>query len=251
MSALVVFNSGEHVLFACDGVAYEYETGDVTGFTSKITLLPHLSCIIGATGVGGFNLALQWEIGGRYSEFDELVADFRKLMIATHTKGRFNGLLPEDEFSRHVVVAIGGWSNARQRHEAYRMANYGKRTVDPDGRETKLEPFKLMPIETGWCNFSPSDELVQRFGVYDAADDLTSCIRMICASRADSGVKTDPDTGRDYHFNAGGFIQLAVLKGGRVDSSIIHRWPEDVIGRPIEPSLGQALPPFLTVPEAA
>ena len=71
--------------------------------------------------------------------------------------------------------------------------------------------------------------------------------RMICAARQSSGNIAQDDM--PFQFNAGGFVQLALIQAGHCQTWIPHRWPEDVIGEPIDPALGDIMPEYLTKDE--
>lgn len=106
-----------------------------------------------------------------------------------------------------------------------------------------LKAFTLTQIDDHkmWTSVGPGEDVLRKFGVIDGPEgssDIDALRRMICAARADSGRETE----QYPHFNAGGFIQLATVQRGIVLSAINHRWPEDVIGEPLDPTRGQPMP---------
>ncbi len=246
MSALAIAIGTDGILAACDGVCYDYETGTVSGFVSKIILLPEYGAFIGWTGAGAFGPALRWEINQAIVSFDDLVEQFSHLCEAVQWKlfGYNQGPLSE------VSCVIAGWSVARQAYEGYRLVSYDKPSVDlSDGRRIRMDPFKAFPLPDGlWCSTSPTR--LEAFGLNPPSPDeeaVDTAIRLICAARAESGRKDDED-GR--FFMAGGFVQVVILQQNATQSYIAHRWPEDVLGQPIDPSKGSPLPPWLEMTNA-
>lgn len=239
MSAIAVALGTDGIIIASDGVCYTYETGHVSGFVSKIILLPEYDCFIGSTGAGAFMTALRWELEQQVTCFDDLVEAFGDLCEIVHRKlftnifGRW-----EDGPLTEVSCVIGGWSDARQAYEAYRVVSYDKPSVDlSDGRSIRLEPFKPTPLPGAlWCSYMP--DTMEEFGLappLQNEETINVAARLICACRADSGFVVDKDGQGDDRFHmVGGFLQLTVLQRGHVQSWIAHRWQEDQIGQPIE-----------------
>lgn len=253
MSCLVIGIGPDAILAACDGVCYEYETGVVAGIVSKIILLPEYDALIGWTGAGAFGAALRWEINQRIGNFDGLVEKFDQLCEDVHWKMfEYHGG-PEAE----VSCVIAGWSEARQAYEGYRLVSYDKPSMDlSDGRSIRLEPFKATPLPGAlWCSYMP--KRAGEFGVNPPVEGegmIEMAIRLICAARADSGWREESN-GDSRFYAAGGFIQMAVVERNHTRSWVAHRWPEDVIGQPIDPTKGSPLPSGLemqnvTSPEA-
>ena len=248
MSAIAIAMGTDGIIAACDGVCYDYETGTVSGFVSKVILLPEYGAFIGWTGAGAFGPALRWEINQAIVSFDDLVEQFGHLCEAVQWKlfGYNEG--PETE----VSCVIAGWSQARQSYEVYRLVSYDKTSIDlSDGRKIRIEPFKAYPLpEAWWCSISPTRRA--DFGLSPPApgeEAVDTAIRLICAARADSGRKEHED-GHGRFFMAGGFVQVVVLQQNSTQSYIAHRWPEDVLGQPIDPSKGSPLPAWLEMHNA-
>lgn len=59
MSAVAIAVGSDGIAVASDGVCYEYETGDVKGYRSKVILMPEHGAFIAATGLGNFGVSLQ------------------------------------------------------------------------------------------------------------------------------------------------------------------------------------------------
>lgn len=248
MSAIAVGTADNAIVFAADGVCYDYAKGEVAGLGSKLLLMPELDCIVGWTGLGQFGSLFHMATHMRFADFDALLADAVEVTrgihdwacrdIAAHGRGI------EEETRLNMV--LGGWSKARQRFETYRMVSYAKVSLNALDASTSavLTPWQLRPIPPMWCSGAPAPATCERFGVaFGEGFDMTDmAIRLICANRAESGATTHPDTGETTFHNVGGFVQVAMLDGNGITSWIAHRWPEDVVGEPVDPSRGKPLP---------
>lgn len=242
MSVVAVIVDPEHGgLLACDGVASHHTDGSVVGYVSKITLIPELDTAMGVTGIYGLAQIMQWFMPLQVTSFDELLKALPELMF--HSCKQL-GQISDTECGKCCCVVVG-WSEARQKYEGWRITNYDKevRTGGKDTASTVLKAFTMKRLEDRgtWSSAGPQEAVLRRFGVIDGPEgstDIDVLRRMVCAARADSGLATE-----EYgHFNAGGFIQVAQVQKGYVQSGINHRWPEDVIGEPIDPNRGQPLP---------
>lgn len=237
----VIVQADHYAMMACDGVASHHTNGTVVGYVSKITLLPELDAAIGVTGIYGLAQMMQWCMPIGTSSFDELVECLPRLMWdACELTGRVSGVV----CGKSCVVVVG-WSHQRQRYEGWRITNYDKevRTGGADTASKMLPAFTMTQLNDNqmWSSSGPSEKVMRKFGVINGPEetnDIDCLRRMICAARADSGRKTEQ---YDF-FNAGGFIQIAQVQKGYVQSAINHRWPEDVIGEPIDPTRGQPMP---------
>lgn len=242
MSIVAVIVDPENcAMMACDGVASHPEDGCIVGYASKITLMPELDAAMGVTGIYGLAQIMQWFMPLHVSNFDDLVDALPELMEQSCEQlGHMSGT----ECGKCCCVVVG-WSDARQKYEGWRIANYDKgvRMGGADSTVSMLEAFTTSQLTDNkmWSSTGPDSVILRKFGVIDGPDESTDVDvlrRMICAGRADSGRKTD----QYDHFNAGGFIQLASVQRGYVQSAINHRWPEDVIGEPIDPTRGKPMP---------
>lgn len=240
MSVVALWVEPEHyVMMASDGVATNPETGAVVSYVSKLTLLPEINTILGITGSCNLGSLLTWYMPDTVVDFDSLIEVLPELVEYVC---RMAELTPGFMLHKSCVVAAG-WSASRQKYEAWRVVTYPKESLTNGGEKLTLEPFKAHPVVSSgmWSSAGPGEEILKRFGISPLAEGETSAqslVRMVCAARADSGIGTQ----EGLPFNAGGFIQLAMLQDGYVQSSIPHRWPEDVIGEPIDPTRGEALP---------
>lgn len=230
----------QYVMMACDGAATHPDTGAVASYTSKITLMPELDTLIGITGSCNLASLIRWYMPASVVDFDSLVAVFPDLVRYVFLMA---SMTPEVRLHKSCVV-IAGWSKERQKYEGWRVVTYPKTAViDGQGTKITLDPFVAYPVgdKGTWSSAGPSPELMEQFGIrppVESDNDVQRLFRMVCCARADSGGDTD----EGLPFNAGGFVQLAHLTKNFAQSSILHRWPEDVIGEPIDPSRGEPLP---------
>jgi hypothetical protein len=233
-----------YVLIGADGAGTHPETGQIIGSVSKILTLPNMSAVIGISGMGGFSNLMQWFLPPHVTDFDGLIEVFAELVQVTYNHIVFSDIAAYGMFDSSVVV--GGYSEARQKYEAYRVVTYPKTSAVAAGEERVLEPFVLHPVSDKgmWSSTGPSVEVMKRFGVIDGPegdDDAALITRMICASRMESGKAVD----QGVTFNAGCFVQIAMMQRYHSQSWIAHIWPDDVIGKTIDPMLGQPLPDYL------
>lgn len=244
MSAIALILTEEYALFAGDGVGSDPDTGALSCFMSKIRLLPDLGAALAGTGIGGFDHLMQWFMPRNVVTFDDLVDALPGLV--RHVHDHIAGLGLGDICPSDTNIVLAGWSPRNQRFEGWRVVTYPKKTLNADGvTEGVLEPWTLhpMPARGMWCSAAAPRATLERFGIFgeNPGDDVDQLTRMICAARADSGIATD--TG--HRFNAGGYVQLAMIQRDQVQSWIAHRWPEDVIGKPVDPNLGDPMPRYL------
>lgn len=231
-----------YALIAADGAATDPRTGALAGTMSKILTFPDISAVMGITGIGGFTNLMQWFMPPHVSSFDELVEILPDLVLTTAEFVQKNGKF--GMFQSCIVLA--GWSEKRQKFEGWRVMTYDKESITLDGETRTLEAFEIYPMveDRMWSSAGPSAEVMKRFGIIDGPEsdsDLDVVTRMICAARQDSGKVTT----EDCNYNAGCFVEVAMMQRGYCHSWIAHRWPEDVTGEPIDPTRGQPLPDHL------
>ncbi|WP_112311837.1 hypothetical protein [Pseudogemmobacter bohemicus] len=242
MSIVAIYVEDEAVVMACDGVATDPRTGRVSAFVSKLHLLPEISTMIGVTGAGGFGQMLLLRKAPWVNSFDDFVDDLPELAQGVHDEMLEVGMAIGGETLSSIVVA--GWSESNKCHQAFRLVTYEKGSVDQDTGENKtLKPWVNHQITNLWASTAPSSFALERVGLQDekpqsAVDYLT---RMVCAGRL-TGDQSDP---RVKDVNIGGYVQLAMLQEGVMRSWVAHRWPEDVLGMPVDASRGAILPPYL------
>lgn len=250
MSIVYVGVHPECIVLVGDGVSYDTQTGCVAQHVAKLHLFPELHCAMGFTGVGSAGRLFAVGIEGKYRSFDDLldhvVADLRQLHIAL----TWNPLLFQREDDKKMSVALAGWSDRRQRLEAYRVVSYEKDCIWAGEQAPAMPAWTLLPLDYVWASMMPDAEHCERLGVLPekCGDLMEFGVRLVCAGRASSGEMPDADGGK---FNVGGFVQVAYVTPGCVQSWIEHRWPEDEVGKPIDPTKGLPLPQWIIDKDAA
>jgi hypothetical protein len=241
-----------YCLLAGDGVCTDPDTGHVAGYLSKITAMPDLDCAFAITGIGGFNYAIQWNMPRWVSNFDDFVEALPSLVHRTHLQMRLDKMIRGTDDRVNVMAA--GWSTREERFKAVRVVSYEKGSTNLEtGQAETLKPFVAYEFASGglWMSAAPTPKNMELFGLSEPIEgesDLDTMTRAICAARASSGMVSDE--GREYRYNAGGFVQLAMVQRGSVQTWVPHRWPEDEVDEPIRPELGAPLPDHLPLVEA-
>lgn len=246
MSCVALAIADDAIVLAADGAFYDEHDGAVQGFASKVLPLPERNAVIAWTGLGLFGQALYWEIGQRLLSFDKLVAMLPEAARLAHLKlcvgaGRHN-LHPDNN---KVSVLLAGYSDERERFEAYRVVSYAKDTFYTNGELAgRLEPWVMNPIEWVWASHAPPAEVCEEFGLTEPPADLVElCARYVCANRPLSGTVRDEDGNIEGVYGVGGFLQMVIVKRDHVQSWIAHRWPDE-IGKPVDPTVGEPMPAF-------
>ena len=241
----MIVKPDEYALIAADGVATDPVSGTVCGTMSKVIAFPHISAVMGITGLGGFTHLMQWFVPPHVSTFDEMIEVLPELVEFTWNFIQDRAIAAHGMFNCCIVV--GGWSESRQQFEGWRVVTYPKESIMANGETRILEPFVAHPMPNDgrmWSSTNPGTDTLKRFGVIDGPEDqsdVDAIIRAICAARTESGrVSTE-----GVNFNAGGFVEVALMHRHHVQSWIAHVWPEDVAGEPIDPTRGQPMPDHL------
>lgn len=246
MSAIAVeFVSGGIVL-AADGVCYDGD-GDIRGFISKLIPIVEMQCVMGWTGIADFGWALRHEMGDGFRDFDDLVDGLAETCEAVHAEMMERDGIAEDAPSdmRDVSIVIAGWSPRNERYEGYRILSYAKGSLNiGTGEHSVIEPWELRPLPEVWCSHRPNESALSICHLEDGdtVPDGRWAPLLVCACRASSGTMLHEVTGEPQTYNCGGFLQLAIVDGNGIRSWIAHRWLEDEIGGPVDPSRGDAVP---------
>lgn len=244
MSAVAMIVRESYAIIAGDGVSTDPVSGVVGRHVSKLTILPHLNAVIGLTGIEGFDQLMGFYMPASVTDFDSLLDALPSLAQRVSGMIAREGLLGDGDIQTSVVIA--GWSGQRQAYEGWRLVTYPKQRIHPvSGVRAVLEPWTPHRIQAGtvWCSTDPGREAMQKFGLFDehGDDDAAHLTRLLASARSKSG-----EIGENgQRFNAGGFIQVAVIQTDDIRSWIAHRWPEDLIGAPVDPARGMPMPEWL------
>lgn len=229
MSALNAILTPEAVHVLTDGAGYGPD-GTLTGITSKVAALPHLSAVLAARGKTFALPTIAAALNDRSPPggFDELQAG----MVVEKTRMVLEQLpalaaaqnLPEAAVAGPFELILAGWSTARQRPELYAL-----HTVPSE----HFRPWQLTPVEDGYL--TPGDgafvnglvEVID-FGRFDPERDG---LRIVEAQRA----RAWPIPGGAVAHGVGGFVQLTSVTRDAVTSRILKRW-NDSLGEKIRPA---------------
>ena len=239
MSVIAHFRQENGICIASDGVAYD-DQGIIRGHVSKVLPIIELNCLIATTGFGGFGANLRDRLAISVRNFDELidktVEEMMGLQIALQAL--------QNEIPVNATVLLAGWSDQRERFETYKIHTRPRKiTNGVTGEMTVSEPWTVIPTTQFWCSNAIPEELFKEV-CGDNIPPLDQLAQVVCLSRQMSGeISTDPQNdGTPYA--AGGFLQYTWIDRKKIITWIAHRWPEDEIGKPLNPKLGVLAPPM-------
>src|SRR5438094_270583 len=107
MSAINFVKRRDGLYFFSDGAQY-LSNGILTSFGSKLWPLANLPAIIAARGSVWAGPIFSWELGHRFSDFDELIEGVETSLPALHERHlELFGNSGRDE----LELYLGGWSN--------------------------------------------------------------------------------------------------------------------------------------------
>lgn len=227
------------ICLAGDGAACG-EDGRLIGQVNKLFSLPHLNAVYAHVGLGAVGHLLLYEIGMRFTTFDELRDDF--IFVLKEVRGRMRLSQMWSDKIRSTVL-LGGWSDANQRFEMYKVHTLPKPVYEADGVLGEHEAWKLHPLDRGvWVSTLPGQEEQEACGLPDfSGPALDYVARWVSACRLECGREDATD------YSVGCFMQMMVLNRTGVQSWIAHRWP-DPMGERIDPARGDLLPALPLVP---
>ncbi|MTD99841.1 hypothetical protein GIY56_06050 [Paracoccus sp. YIM 132242] len=237
MSVVVLRLGDNFAALAGDGVWTEPLTGCVGGYVSKLHLAPEYETMFGVTGAGGFGHLMIMNKNPKVRDFDEFVDDLPRLARATHEDMLHLGLAVGGETISNIMAV--GWSQAQQCYAGLRMTTYEKgSTNSATGEERRLAAFEPHFVPPGALIVSTGidAQVMEQFGIFD--DDqherdgpLDHMVRIVAGARASEQSPTD----QGCTSNIGGYVQLAIFQKPEMRSSVVHRWPEDVVGNRLIP----------------
>lgn len=232
MTAVVFIRRADAIVAASDGSVCDPD-GRVVGFRSKLQAVPEWSMIMSARGHDAMldSIRGQTRDAETFDRFIEIIPTALRKIV-----DHYREIVP----NFHGTLVFAGLSESKGEFEGYRCSSSPLEYVDGE----TPEPYTMSPLPI--CYLAPviSDKLLGPFGLLAADNEEELAMRMICAARADQH-KYSNGTG----YGVGGFVQLMVATREKIETRIVHRWP-DLIGEKIDPSRGEAMPAFL-VPKAA
>lgn len=219
---------------AADTIVTDPATRNVMGFDWKLDEGPAPRCVLGFTGAGALMGNLLLEMPEHVDDLDALL----NILPAAFQRAHAGTTAGFTEADARCNVVVAGWSLQAGRYRGFSITSYRKKTIRPGEFR---EPWSLNEIEPGtiYLNTEIDAADIEQCGYPPAEDEIDehTLTRLVCAARQFS-----PKSGT----NIGGNITLARVGAEGVDLRIMHEWPEDVIGHPVDPSRGAVLPDYLT-----
>ncbi|MGY4332958.1 hypothetical protein ACVWWG_007375 [Bradyrhizobium sp. LB7.2] len=249
MTAVNIAIQKRAVHIMTDGLSYNKE-GVVIGISPKCWALPTLNAAVACMGPSLANIITAAEFTKRFSSFDEMIVGIEEAMPKIYAASislltENGGGIPDTR------IYIGGWSEGRNRPEAYSMfcipqesveywkethgkqsARYGSDAVVAD------EPFKLVPLDdvimnppfaaglTGeQCGFKAS-----KASMADTLDPEVDLVVMLQMQR----LREEPlRPGLPATSKVGGHALLTSIDAGGIRQRVVYRWPADKVGEVI------------------
>lgn len=249
MTAVNIAIQKRSVHVMTDGLSYDKD-GTIVEVSPKCWALPSLHGAVACMGPCLAGIVTAAEFTKRFASFDGMIADLEEAMprIFTANLSLFSGSGIPD-----LRVYIAGWSESRDRPEAYsiqcippesleywrakneeQISKYGVNAVVSD------EPFKLVPLDDVICNPPFADGLTaQRCGFCvprkgGLADALDPAVDMVVMLQMQRMRVTSLRPGLSASSKVGGHALLTTVDRRGVHQRVVHRWPNDKIGQPIE-----------------
>jgi hypothetical protein len=234
MSAIVILQQTDAVHFITDGATYD-EEGVVVALQSKVTHLPLSGCVFAMRGPTWPLNPLAFSLG-LCTSFDEVTNLLPTVMMGL--VGKWAALGGSALYQRkHFEVTIAGWSDRLQR-----MVAAVSKTCQPNDPD---DPTAL----TRTAGYEPGVPVYPGQGYALPEIDIQTVLRRPLVSQADIDALDPERDGFALHsaqrrapgiycnraaYIVGGFAELTTVRRDRVESRIIHEWP-DSIGRQIVP----------------
>jgi hypothetical protein len=240
MTAINFVRRRDGLHFITDGASYLLD-GTLVAIGSKVHVLEHLPAVIAIRGPTIAGPILSGVFRERYATFDALVDDVEELLPDLYERS----LHLFADAQTELEVYIGGWSEARRRYEVYSINTYDQSErlaeyADEIGIETKFAPpFKLLHVDTEVfiAPCLPEGAIERGFGEkpFSSVDaiPIDAFARTILELQRERKLALFPDMPAAHY--VGGFAEVTTVTRDRVESRVIHRWDDDVVGELIEP----------------
>ena len=215
MTALNTIVTPTAVHVSTDGASY-LRDGRVVWEGQKVAILAHLPAVIGVRGPSMHVPSIVANVSANFTGFDQLAAAAPGLFRAIHEQYReamaAQGRAHEAHDDAEFVVA--GWSEERDRPEAYGVQSHGR---------NGLKPWTRYEIEG--VSISPGDS------------DLTACLDFLNLETVLTDMEStalrimELQRERQFEMDAGGtavaagaFCQLTSLTRAGISTKILRRW---------------------------
>lgn len=213
MTATNIITEPDAIHMFCDGAHYLGD-GTLGAVSSKGYMLPHLRAAASVRGPTLFMDRLGPEIGRRFETFDEMVDGI--VDLAREVSERDAETLGLCQIGADFDLFVAGFSEARDRPEAYIVASHG----------TNVEPWILH--ELGPLAIAPYDaELSVKLEAMEPATDVLSA--GIAIMEAQRGVHAQNAGHGPAMAGVGGHCQWIKITRDSIQTAIVRRW-DDVAG---------------------
>jgi hypothetical protein len=221
------------VRLTTDGAVYDMPSGIVRGIGTKVFPIAHWPGVVTGRGTSIAVVVLGQELSWRFDTFDDAVEGAESLLPGLVENYRIRGA---------VELVIAGWSTRAQEPQAYVIETtddlpFGMTADELDAHEMRagmiLPPsFSLTRLDDDVHGpvLTADVAIANRWKGHDleapVGDIIQACRHTVECQRLLT---------QDGLHLVGGFIEHTVITRDSVSQRILHRWPEDTIGRPIEP----------------
>jgi hypothetical protein len=224
MSAINVIRQNNSVHVLTDAAAYD-ERGTIIAIAPKVWQMPHLNCLFAVRGPKLAAPLVVDAIGGIHTSYDELrdniAEDLRRAVAA------FEPIFAQCGFGADLDLVIAGISESRG-PDSYLIATH---------RRYGTEPFKV--AQMGPLAAAPADPAIQKRllsvlpagATADSLDPATDGLRILQVQR--DAVVSVGKSAKAMKV-VGGFAQLSSVTRDGISTRVLHRWPDCIMGQPVD-----------------
>jgi len=229
MTALVVVHKPDAIHLLSDGACLD-QYGRVESLTSKVALVAASGAAVAARGPVGVPHLISSLFGIRdFDPDDEFVPAIQMHIEAFH--GFWKNKIP------YLDLVAVRWSHKQQKLEHWLAVNH----TGYEFLGTQFRPYAMhlrdadqfvAPMPSGDALATVGWKCIPKARDFDPVEDG---IRLVSAQRLTAFPLRPDDKDSPVVHGVGGFVQLTTVAKDSLTTRIIHRWPEDTIGKRIEP----------------
>lgn len=211
----VLIKSDAAYLYA--DAAYYNADGAIQHITSKIVVLPHLSCAIAFRGAAVFKSLVTDVIGASATSFDDLRSGIGPLL--RDCAAIYSDLIERCETGDEIEVLVAGISES-EGPSAY--------LVNSDGRYGQ-DPWAVLSVEGfTWLPNTPEMLTSVKERLPARADQIDPIVhgRMVMQMQRETPVLHE-FAGSELS-TIGGFVQMVTVTKDQISTRVIHRWPDSI-----------------------
>lgn len=249
MTAVNIAIQKRAVHIMTDGLSYNKD-GTVVEVSPKCWALPSINAAVACMGPVLTNIVTAAEFTKRFSSFDEMIAGLEEAMPKIYAA---NFSLLSGSGIPDTRIYVGGWSESRNRPEAYSMfcipqesTEYWAQTHEKQSEQygensTVAEaPFKLVPLDDvimnpPWAAHLNPIECGFRAAKSSLADTLDPEVDMVVMLQMQRLREEPLRPGLPATSKVGGHALLTSIDVGGVRQRVVYRWTNDRVGEVIAP----------------